>query len=255
MLASEFLPVRFNVAAHFVDRNVDEGRAEATAFLCADRNLTYGDVLELVEPDRQRPSRPRGGDGRPRPDGLPGRPRVRGNVLGRDQDRGGAGSGQHPAAPAGLRLSPERQPLVRRGGVGGPPARGRAGPRGGSPPAPRAGGRGPGPRLRVLGPARRACLGRARGRPHLAGRRSVLALLFGIDRLPERRRAPSPRHGDLPGDLREAGPRHRFPRTASTRRPSSSSPTALATRSTSPWEWGRRACSSRSGRPPSPRSR
>jgi benzoate-CoA ligase family protein len=48
MLASEFLPARFNVAAHFVDRNVDEGRADATAFFCADRNLTYGDVLELV---------------------------------------------------------------------------------------------------------------------------------------------------------------------------------------------------------------
>ena len=48
MLASEVLPAQFNVATHFVDRNLDEGRADATAFFCADRNLTYGDVAELV---------------------------------------------------------------------------------------------------------------------------------------------------------------------------------------------------------------
>jgi len=48
MLASEFLPAQFNVATHFVDRNLDEGRSDATAFFCGDRNLTYGDVAELV---------------------------------------------------------------------------------------------------------------------------------------------------------------------------------------------------------------
>jgi len=48
MLASEVLPAQFNVATHFVDRNLDEGRAAATAFFCADRNLTYGDVAEIV---------------------------------------------------------------------------------------------------------------------------------------------------------------------------------------------------------------
>src|SRR2546425_422035 len=48
MLASDVLPAQFNVATHFVDRNLDEGRADATAFFCADRNLTYGEVAELV---------------------------------------------------------------------------------------------------------------------------------------------------------------------------------------------------------------
>src|SRR5437899_6124837 len=48
MLASEVLPAQFNVATHFVDRNLSEGRAASTAFFCADRNLTYGDVAELV---------------------------------------------------------------------------------------------------------------------------------------------------------------------------------------------------------------
>ena len=48
MLASEVLPAQFNVATHFVDRNLDEGRADATAFFCAERDLTYGDVAGLV---------------------------------------------------------------------------------------------------------------------------------------------------------------------------------------------------------------
>jgi benzoate-CoA ligase len=48
MLASAFLPEQFNVAAHFLDRPLAEGRAEATAFYCEERNLTYGDVAELA---------------------------------------------------------------------------------------------------------------------------------------------------------------------------------------------------------------
>jgi benzoate-CoA ligase family protein len=47
MLASEILPGPFNVASHFVDREL-ETRAHRTAFLCADRELTYGEVAELV---------------------------------------------------------------------------------------------------------------------------------------------------------------------------------------------------------------
>jgi benzoate-CoA ligase family protein len=49
MLASETLPARFNVATYFVDRNVELGRGPSTAFYCEDRNLTYGDVAELVD--------------------------------------------------------------------------------------------------------------------------------------------------------------------------------------------------------------
>jgi benzoate-CoA ligase family protein len=48
MNASEVLPREFNVAEHFVDRNVVEGRGASTAFLYEDRTLTYADVQDLV---------------------------------------------------------------------------------------------------------------------------------------------------------------------------------------------------------------
>ena len=48
MNAAEWLPPQFNVATHFVDRNIVEGRAAQVAFLCEDRTLTYGDVLDLT---------------------------------------------------------------------------------------------------------------------------------------------------------------------------------------------------------------
>ena len=48
MSAWKSLPAQFNVATWFVDRNVAEGRAGATAFRYEDRVLTYADVLELT---------------------------------------------------------------------------------------------------------------------------------------------------------------------------------------------------------------
>ena len=48
MNASEVLPTQFNVAEHFVDRNVAQGRGASAAFLYADRTLTYADVQDLV---------------------------------------------------------------------------------------------------------------------------------------------------------------------------------------------------------------
>jgi benzoate-CoA ligase len=48
MKAAELLPERFNVAAHFVDRNVAEGRGGRLAFLCQGRDVTYADLLELT---------------------------------------------------------------------------------------------------------------------------------------------------------------------------------------------------------------
>jgi len=48
MNASEILPPQFNVAAHFVDRNVAEGRGAAPAYLYEDRTLTYADVQDLT---------------------------------------------------------------------------------------------------------------------------------------------------------------------------------------------------------------
>jgi benzoate-CoA ligase family protein len=38
----------FNVATHFVDRNVSEGRGDKVAFFCEDHSLTYGEVQEFV---------------------------------------------------------------------------------------------------------------------------------------------------------------------------------------------------------------
>ena len=48
MRVSDVLPARFNAAAHFVDRNVAEGRGASPAFVCEGRTLTYADVLALA---------------------------------------------------------------------------------------------------------------------------------------------------------------------------------------------------------------
>src|SRR5437867_84540 len=48
MRAREVLPQRFNAAAYFVDRNVDEGRGASPAFLCEGRTLTYADLQALA---------------------------------------------------------------------------------------------------------------------------------------------------------------------------------------------------------------
>src|SRR5438876_1538180 len=48
MRASEALPARFNAAAHFVDRNVAEGRGASPAFLCEGQTLSYADLQALA---------------------------------------------------------------------------------------------------------------------------------------------------------------------------------------------------------------
>src|SRR3972149_11747264 len=50
MKAADVLPVQFNAATHFVDRNVAEGRGAAPAFVLADRDrvLSYADIQELA---------------------------------------------------------------------------------------------------------------------------------------------------------------------------------------------------------------
>jgi benzoate-CoA ligase family protein len=42
------LPREFNVAAHFVDRNVAEGRGDRVAHVCGKREITYADLLTLT---------------------------------------------------------------------------------------------------------------------------------------------------------------------------------------------------------------
>ena len=46
--AADLLPARFNAAAHFIDRNLDEGRPDRLAVRCGDRRLRYRDLAELV---------------------------------------------------------------------------------------------------------------------------------------------------------------------------------------------------------------
>jgi benzoate-CoA ligase family protein len=43
-----YFPQRFNAAAHFVDRNLEEGRGSKVAFECGDRQVTYGQFGERV---------------------------------------------------------------------------------------------------------------------------------------------------------------------------------------------------------------
>jgi benzoate-CoA ligase len=49
MNAADLVPVQFNVATYFVDRNVAEGRGRSAAFLYEDRVLTYADVQDLTD--------------------------------------------------------------------------------------------------------------------------------------------------------------------------------------------------------------
>jgi benzoate-CoA ligase family protein len=42
------LPTIFNVATHFVDRHIGEGRAQKAAFECGEERVTYGQLLERV---------------------------------------------------------------------------------------------------------------------------------------------------------------------------------------------------------------
>src|SRR5262245_26301600 len=42
------LPTIFNAAAHFVDRNVDDGRGDHVAIECGDERATYRQLLERV---------------------------------------------------------------------------------------------------------------------------------------------------------------------------------------------------------------
>jgi benzoate-CoA ligase len=48
MSGAVHIPDRFNVARHFLDRHVEEGRAGRTAFFCDDRQLTYGQLQQLA---------------------------------------------------------------------------------------------------------------------------------------------------------------------------------------------------------------
>ncbi|MBV8906872.1 MAG: AMP-binding protein, partial [Acidobacteriia bacterium] len=48
MQGSIELPDRYNLADHFVDRHLREGRGEKTAILAGDRQVTYREIAEQV---------------------------------------------------------------------------------------------------------------------------------------------------------------------------------------------------------------
>lgn len=48
MLSYDDIPREFNVASHFVDRNLDEGRGERTALICGKRTVTYAELATLM---------------------------------------------------------------------------------------------------------------------------------------------------------------------------------------------------------------
>jgi hypothetical protein len=42
------IPDDFNAATYFIDRHIQEGRAETTAVECQDTRISYGQLFELV---------------------------------------------------------------------------------------------------------------------------------------------------------------------------------------------------------------
>ncbi len=48
MMTYDDIPRSFNIATHFVDQNVDEGRGERTALLGPGRSTNYTRLAELV---------------------------------------------------------------------------------------------------------------------------------------------------------------------------------------------------------------
>ncbi|MGH2871498.1 MAG: AMP-binding protein, partial [Solirubrobacteraceae bacterium] len=48
MLTYDDLPQRLNLAGYFVDRNLDEGRADKVALVCGERRCTYAELAELI---------------------------------------------------------------------------------------------------------------------------------------------------------------------------------------------------------------
>ena len=154
------VPERFNAAAFFLDRHLHEGRGSRTTFRYAGRRVTYQDVGERAN-RLGNALRSRGVDmGAARSPRVARLPEFAGSVLGRHEDRRGAGSGGRRAPFRGLRVPDQRQPG----------ARGRCERRGGRGDRLRAGGLAEalGDRRRRQGPSRRALLraiARARRRP------------------------------------------------------------------------------------------
>ena len=239
MRAADILPVRFNAAAHFVDRNVAEGRGAAPG----------------VPPRRRRPRphlrrRPRTSPTAPAtcPARLGVEPEHRVLVACLDTAEflgafwGAMKIGAIPipvntllrtadyryflqdsrarVAIVSAPLLTEVGPALDAGTDWLRPRPGRGGPSGrwlslrGPEPGPGLGGRSP--------PAET-----------LPDEARLLALLLGLHRLPEGRGPPPPRHGGVHRDVRRAGTRPAGPPIACSRSPSSTSRTAWGTPGTS----------------------
>ena len=106
-----------------------------------------------------------------------------------------------------------------------------------------------GRRARIC-PTRSAARARSRtldGRPHVARRSRLLALLVRIDGSAQGGRPSPARHARLQRHVRAAHPRRSGRRTSCSPRPSCSSPTASAPPATSRPAWARSASCTRSG--------
>jgi len=49
VLTYDDIPPKFNLASHFVDRNLDEGNGERTALRCGGQSLTYAELARLMD--------------------------------------------------------------------------------------------------------------------------------------------------------------------------------------------------------------
>ena len=201
MRAADILPVRFNAAAHFVDRNVAEGRGAAPAFLLADGTASSPTPTSRTSSTAPATAPRAGGRaGAPGAGGLPGHCRVPRRLLGGDEDRGDPHPGEHAAPHRRLPLLPRGQPGPRRGRLGAAARRGRSRARrrdGLAPPRPGRGGT-VRPLALLRGPAGPG-LGDARPGGDPPGRARLLALSSGPP-ASQGRGPPPPRHGGVHRD-------------------------------------------------------
>ena len=206
MITYDDLPRELNLATHFVDRNVEEGRGGRTALIGPDGATTYAELAELVNRSGnlllELGVRPEERPARARRCGRVRRPLVR-----RAEDRRGHRRGVHVPPAEGLRLlprlhargwsSPTRRPRAIREAAEG--ADGSRDPR----------------RGRLVRGAARGRLAGARAGCDDQGRRRALEVHDRLDRTAEGRRPPDAQPG---AQLRVVRPRRPRP-PARRRRP------------------------------------
>ena len=234
------VPEIFNVATYFVDRNVALGRGTNVAIECGDKRITYEEVLRNV--NRCGNALRRLGV---RPEErvlllLLRRPRVRLQLLRRDQDRRRAGAAEHAVEGGGL---PVRHSRFARDGADRQRGAAAADPEHPArrarrrcvtsswPAAPAARQQRVDAHAHPVRAAARAGRRRARGRADAAAtRRRSGSTRQAAPAQPKGLRAPAARHGGLRRAVRQGRARHPARPTAASASRSCSSRTGWATR-------------------------